>query len=69
MGYAWTSLRDHVTEIVGDRARKILEQSFLRGEVKGGDRRSCFQMEETLAARLPVEERVSRYTIQVRSTW
>ena len=66
LGYAWKALRDHVTETVSERARAILEQAFLRGEAKGGDRRSCFQMEETVAGRLPVEERVSRYTIQ---TW
>ena len=51
---------------MGKRARDILEDAFLCGVAKGGDRRSCFQMEERLAARLPVEERVSRYTIQ---TW
>ena len=66
IGYAWRALRDHVTETVGKRARAILEDAFLCGVVKGGDRRSAFQMEEMLAARLPVEERVSRYTCQ---TW
>ena len=44
MGYAWIALRDHVTETIGARARLILEQSFQRGVVKGGDRQSCFQM-------------------------
>ena len=66
LGYGWKALRSHVTEEVGKRAREILEQSFQRGQLKGGDRRSCFEMQETLAGRLPVEERVSWYTIQ---TW
>lgn len=64
LGYGWKALRSHVTEEVGKRARVILEQSFQRGELKGGDRRSCFEMQETLAARLPVEERLSWHTIQ-----
>ena len=44
MGYAWNALRAHVTEVVGTRARVILEQAFQRGVAKGGDRKSCFQM-------------------------
>jgi hypothetical protein len=55
-----------VTEKVGERAKVILEQAFQFGVAKGGDRRSCIQMEEQLANRLPVEERVSRFRIQ---TW
>ena len=43
-GYAWVSLRAQVTEIIGPRARLILEQAFQRGVAKGGDRQSCFQM-------------------------
>ena len=49
---------------MGPRATAILEQSFQRGIAKGGDRRSCFQMEEKLSNRLPVEESVSVYVIQ-----
>ena len=64
LGYAWKALSKCLTETIGKRAEKILEQAFLRGVAKGGDRHSCFQMEETLANRLPVEERVSRYRIQ-----
>ena len=64
LGYAWKALSKCLTETIGERAEKILEQAFLRGVAKGGDRHSCFQMEETLANRLPVEERVSRYRIQ-----
>ena len=64
LGYGWKSLRKHVIEEVGKRARAILEQQFQRGQLKGGDRRSCFEMQETLAGRLPVEERVSWPTIQ-----
>jgi len=64
LGYGWKALRKHVIEQVGKRAREILEQSFQRGELKGGDRRSCFEMQETLAGRLPVEERLSWSTIQ-----
>ena len=64
LGYAWKALSKIITETIGKRAEKILDQAFLRGVAKGGDRHSCFQMEEALANRLPVEERVSRYRIQ-----
>ena len=53
-----------MTEKIGERARAILERAFQRGNAKGGDRRSCFQMEEELANKLPVEERVTRFSIQ-----
>ena len=66
IGYAWKDLKAHVTEKVGVRAKAILEEAFRFGVAKGGDRRSCIQMEEALANRLPVEERVSRFGIQ---TW
>jgi hypothetical protein len=53
-----------VKEIIRERARALLEQAFQWGVAKGGDRRSCFQMEEELANKLPAEEWVSRYAIQ-----
>ena len=51
-GYAWLALREHVTEVVGPRARVILEHAFQRGVAKGGDRQSCFQMVSTTTSHL-----------------
>ena len=56
------SVKDHISK----EAEAVLIEEFHNGELKGGDRQSCFQMEQSLRIKFSsnVANSVDRYSIQ-----
>ena len=56
------SVKDHISK----EAEAVLIEEFHNGELKGGDRQSCFQMEQSLRIKFSsnVANWVDRYSIQ-----
>ena len=55
-------MKDHISK----EAEAVLIEEFHNGELKGGDRQSCFQMEQSLRIKFSsnVANWVDRYSIQ-----
>ena len=55
-------MKDHISK----EAEAVLIEEFHNGEFKGGDRQSCFQMEQSLRIKFSsnVANSVDRYSIQ-----